>query len=79
MASKLHYVEISWYDAHDAHLGEWVAPKSVAVGMKVVTVGILVKKTKKYITVTHTKTEEGDVRGTFNVPIACIAGIKTLT
>jgi hypothetical protein len=78
MASKLHYVEISWMDAHDAHLGEWVDPKKVDIGIKVVTIGILVKKTKKYITVTHTKTEEGDVRGTFNIPIATIVGIKTL-
>jgi len=78
MASKLHYVEISWLDAHDAHLGEWVDPKKVDIGIKVVTVGILVKRTKKYITITHTKTEEGDVRGTFNIPIATIVGIKTL-
>jgi len=65
-------------DAHDAHLGEWVDPKKVDIGIKVVTVGILVKRTKKYITITHTKTEEGDVRGTFNIPIATIVGIKTL-
>lgn len=69
------YVEIVWDDAHDAHSGEWVPKGKTAVGMSITTVGILVKKTRTYYVVSHSQTEEGDVRGTFNIPIS---GVKTV-
>ena len=74
----MRYVEIIWDDAHDAHSGEWVPKKGTAVGMKVTTVGLLVKKTRTYYVVSHTQTEDGDVRGTFNIPISGVRSIRTL-
>lgn len=74
----MRYVEILWDDAHDAHAGEWVGKDSAEVGMAVTTVGILIKKTRGFFVVSHTQTEDGAVRGTFNIPITGVRSIRTL-
>lgn len=74
----MRYVEIVWNDAHDAHSGEWVPSKNTDVGMTVTTVGILLRKSRGFYVVSHTKTEDGDVRGTFNIPTSCVKSIRTI-
>lgn len=75
-------VKIVWDDAHDYASGKWVDKKEAqgkaAIGVKVTTVGLLLKEGKKYYTIAHTVTQENDVRGVFNIPRSTVRSIKIL-
>lgn len=68
-------VRIRWTDACVHGTGEWLDPTTIDPGCEIVTVGLLVAKTKTHYVVTHSVAESGDVRGAFSIPrvnvIAC--------
>jgi hypothetical protein len=78
MARKLRPVVVEWFDAHDIQPAEWLDLSSIRTGMKVVSAGLLVSETKKWITITHSVTEDGSARGAFSIPKGCVKSIKRL-
>lgn len=80
--SDWEYVEIVWKDAHDFQASQWMeqseAVSSDAVGVIVVTVGRLLQTSMGYHTVCTTTTEEGQVRGVFNIPESGVVSFKYL-
>lgn len=59
---------LRWTDAHDIGAGEWVTPKDIRAGCEIVTVGLLIARTRTHYVITHSIADGGDARGAFAIP-----------
>lgn len=70
---------LRWTDAHDIGAGEWLNPKDIRAGCEIVTVGLLVRKTKRHYIVTHSIADGSDCRGAFAIPRQNVVEYRRLT
>ena len=71
-------VRVDWFDAH--HIaGEWVAPGDIHPGVACVTVGFLVRLTRRHLVVAATVNRcGGDLTGVFVIPRTAVRKLTTL-
>ena len=75
---KAKVVKIRWVDAQ-SDAKTWNSPRDLIGLCKITTIGILVKKTKEYVCIAHSRAEDGDWCGMFYIPKGCITSIEYLT
>lgn len=61
-------VLIEWTDSCHWGPGGWVERQTEFSACDVITVGWLIKKTSRFVVVSHSISESGDVTGTFVIP-----------
>ena len=72
-----HFVIVEWWDSCEKH--GWTDVNGAASRTRIVSVGLLVKKTKKTITITTTYCPEfGNVLSPLTIPRASIVKMKKL-
>ena len=71
-------VEVSWVDA--SCVQGWHGPREALehMPMPVKTLGYLVRKTKDFISVTQTQTEDSGRANTMAIPLSWVKKIRTL-
>lgn len=69
-------VEIIWDDA-EAHEAGWQAPPETLTPALCMTVGFLVKESKRHLIISHT-TDGEQINGRFQIPKGMIKSIKVL-
>lgn len=72
-------VEVSWVDS--AVSGGWRSLeefRGAAQLAQCVTVGLLIKKTKKLVVVAQSAAKDGDVADAIAIPISCVRSIRYL-
>ena len=74
---KKKVVKITWEDA-SSDSKTWVAPDELVGLSTIVTVGILIKKTKDYVCISHSMSEDGYMCGVFFIPRGCIKSTECL-
>ena len=75
---KSKIVKILWVDAC-ADGKTWNSPDDLLGLCNITTVGILVKKTKEYVCIAHSRAEDGYWCGMFYIPKGCCKDIQYLT
>lgn len=70
-------VYIEWEDSFGG--GNWMTKKQANLPVaKCVTVGFVVKETKRKIVISSHECDNGDVHGSMAIPKSCIKSIKEL-
>ena len=76
---KARPVAIIWDDAHHVGADLWLDPTDLEPGVRVTTVGLLVKKTRTHYVIAHSLDDSGNITGTFAVPRVCVHKIHHLS
>lgn len=76
---KPYPVRIVWDDAFDLGPGLWVnVDEQKLRRTRVVSVALLLRKTKRHVVIAHSQESDGETRGTFLIPRACVRSIRRL-
>ena len=75
---KARPVAIIWDDAHHIGADLWLDPTDVEPGVRVTTVGLLVKRTRTHYVIAHSLDGSGNITGTFAIPRCTVHKIHRL-
>ena len=65
-------VHVEWVDAHHHGAGTWVDPDSLDIGVRVVTVGLLLSRRDGHYTVAQSIDDSGNTTGVFSIPHSAV-------
>jgi hypothetical protein len=76
---KVHIVEVEWIDScGNTKIWEFIEGLDHMLPLPATSVGYLIEKTKTYITIAQTLSEQSVARR-FTIPLGCVKKIRKLT
>jgi len=75
---KKKIVKIEWLDA-SSEGSPWTNEENLSGLVRATTIGILIKKTKDTVTISHTRCPDGELAGVFHIPKGCVTSFEYLT